>query len=94
MTDLLDPVDAPAVITDAPDDDTTTRSKHWTAVYRVCHAGLDVGQTEQAKGSADVTAQLLDRRTHTNEAIGVFPSHKAAETAIVKEWQRRNASAA
>jgi hypothetical protein len=41
-------------------------------------------------GSADVTAQLWDRRKHTNEAIGVFASHKEAEKAIVKEWQRRN----
>jgi DNA-binding IclR family transcriptional regulator len=67
------------------------KDNHWTAIYRVRHDGHEIGQTEQAKGSADVTAQLWDRRTHTNEAIGVFASHKEAEKAIVKEWQRRHA---
>lgn len=87
MTHLLDMIPALAVVPDPDDAETTTRSKHWTAVYRVRHGCQEIGQTEQAKGSAGVTAQLWDRRTHTNEAIGTFPSHKAAEVAIVKEWQ-------
>jgi hypothetical protein len=72
----------------------TQADKHYTAIYRVRHGGIEIGQTEQLKGSADITAQLWDRRTHTNEAIGVFRSHKEAEKAIVKEWQRRNTATA
>jgi hypothetical protein len=68
-------------------------SKYWTAIYRVRHDGQEIGQTEQTKGSTEVTAQILDPRHHRNEAIGTFPSHNAAETAIVKAWKQREAAA-
>jgi hypothetical protein len=68
----------------------TGEHKYYTAIYRVRHDGHEIGQTEQVKGGAAVTAQLLDRRLHKNEEIGTFPSHKAATKAVVDEWQRRN----
>jgi hypothetical protein len=72
----------------------TGESKYYTAIYRVRHDGHEIGQTMQAKGSTSVTAQLLDRRLHKGEEIGTFASHKAAERAVIDEWQRRNAPAA
>jgi hypothetical protein len=91
MTDLFaDLANARAVDHEADDAETTTRSRHWTAVYRVRHDGREIGQTEQAAGSGDVAAQLLNPRLHKNEEIGTFPSHKEAEKAIVKERQRRS----
>lgn len=74
--------------------DTKTPTKFYTAIYRVRLGAAEVGQTEQLRGSADITTQLWDRRTHKNEAIGTFRSHKAAEQAIIAEWQRRNGGAA
>jgi hypothetical protein len=64
---------------------------YWTAIYRVRHDGIEIGQTEQLKDSAEVTAQLLDRRGCRNIEIGTFKSHKAAADAAVKAWQEGNA---
>jgi hypothetical protein len=66
----------------------------YTAVYRVRHEGREIGQTEQLKGSADVTGMLWDKREQANVSVGVFKSHKAAAEAVVKEWERRNSPAA
>lgn len=75
------------------DDEASSRSVHWTAIYCVRFAGEEIGYTKQAKGSTAVVAQILNRRLCRGEEIGTFPNHKAAEQAIVDEWQRRKAVA-
>lgn len=40
--------------------------------------GQAIGQTEEAKGSTEVTTQFLDPRHHRTETIGTLSSHKRA----------------
>jgi hypothetical protein len=74
----------------AADEDALERQpkqKHFAAIYRV---RLNGGQTVQVARAAVVEGQVLDILHHLGVTIGTsFPTHAAAEKAVVKAWQER-----